>query len=178
MRLGNQIVYDKRVASGRIHENVNLVALGFLIVVYVIVRSFDQDNSLDNALPGVAKVGFLLSYLVGTFLVTPDLDLAKNSVRAKSHWGILGLVWVPYGKMFRHRGLSHSWILGPLTRLLYMGFIAIIFIVIAGVLTAYFGFELRIVGRLGQSWEPLSLGALSGYFLSQWFHLLVDGIRP
>jgi len=165
------------VASGRTHENVNLVALGLLVTAYVFARLFDQPYSLDNALPRGARLAFLVSYLVGTFLVTPDLDLAKNSVRAKSHWGLLGLLWVPYGKLFRHRGLSHSWILGPLTRLLYMGLITIFFIVIAMALTSYFGFELHVAVRLGQSWEPLSLGALSGYFLSQWLHLLADGIR-
>ncbi len=178
MRFANQIAYDKPVASGRIHENVNLVALGFLITAYFIARLLGQAHSLDDALPRAARTGFLLSYLVGTFLVTPDLDLAKNAVRAKSHWGILGLLWVPYGKLFRHRGLSHSWVVGPLTRLLYMGLITSVFIVIVMALTSYFGFELRIAGRLSQSWELLSLGALSGYFLSQWLHLLADGIRP
>ena len=178
MRFANQIAYDKPVASGRIHENVNLVALGFLITAYFIARVLGQAHSLDDALPRVARTGFLLSYLVGTFLVTPDLDLAKNSVRAKSHWGILGLLWVPYGKLFRHRGLSHSWVVGPLTRLLYMGLITSVFIVIVMALSSYFGFELRIAGRLSESCELLSLGALSGYFLSQWLHLLADGIRP
>jgi uncharacterized metal-binding protein len=166
------------VASGRTHENINLVALGLVIAAYVFARFLYQPYSLENALPRAARMTFLVSYLVGTFLVTPDLDLAKNSVRAKNNWGLLGLLWVPYGKLFRHRGLSHSWILGPLTRLLYMGLIALLFIVVTMTLTSYLGYELHIVARLGQSWGPLYMGALGGYYLSQWLHLVADGVRP
>ncbi|GBE17996.1 hypothetical protein BMS3Abin16_00584 [archaeon BMS3Abin16] len=62
--------------------------------------------------------GFALGFLVSFFLFSPDLDSRSASYR---RWGALRFFWLPYIFVFRHRGLSHNPILGPLSRLIYVG---------------------------------------------------------
>lgn len=75
--------------------------------------------------PGL--VSFAGAYLFSSLMLSPDLDLRSNHARRR--WGILGLIWIPYPKIFRHRGLSHNPLLGPLTRVGYLfllGFIIVL----------------------------------------------------
>lgn len=164
------------MASGRTHETINLVALGGLALGTAWLRSAGHGPALDAALPAQGRVAFAVAYLVGTFLVTPDLDLASRSVQAKSNWGVFGLLWVPYGWLFKHRGLSHSWLLGPATRLLYMALLGLALGWAARALAPAFGYELAVEARLERHGWWLALGAAAGYYGSQWMHLLVDGV--
>jgi uncharacterized metal-binding protein len=166
------------VAAGRTHETINLVALGALAAGYVIGTANGVGAGLTSSLSPQMRFVFGLSYLIGTFLVTPDLDLAEGHVRAKSNWGLLGLLWVPYGLIFRHRGLSHSWLVGPLTRLLYMVVLALVTCSLISVLGPYLGYTFGIQTQLTQNWQDLAVGALAGYYLSQWLHLIADGLWP
>lgn len=159
--------------SGRVHETINLGVLGALAGGYYGLR-----QPLD--LPPVAEpvaLCFSLSYLVGTFLITPDLDLAEQRVRAKGYWGVLGWIWVPYGLMFSHRGLSHSWLAGPLTRLVYLGAILGLGWLL---LQAVAGYLESPLPRLQADLPPAHLlwSAVGGYYLSQWLHLAADGAWP
>ncbi|WP_117238026.1 metal-binding protein [Thermus sediminis] len=153
--------------AGRVHEAINLTALGLGGIAYL---------AYGGPLEDPRALAFALSYLTGTFLLSPDLDLAEKGVRAKRRWGVLGFLWRPYGWLFRHRGLSHTWILGPLTRLGYLFFL----------LFLLYGFFSGMAALLGASFAlvlpPLPSGVLwwglLGYYLSQWLHLLADGIYP
>ncbi|AFV77061.1 uncharacterized metal-binding protein [Thermus oshimai JL-2] len=155
--------------SGRVHEAINLTVLGALALLGLEMQgpAFWEDPRL---LP------FALGYLGGTFLLSPDLDLAEKGVRASRRWGVLGLLWRPYGWLFRHRGLSHTWVLGPLTRLGYLAFL----------LALLYGLLQGVSLLLGASWtlalppwpEEALWAALFGYYLSQWLHLIADGIFP
>lgn len=62
---------------------------------------------------------FLGSYVFSMFLMSPDLDLSKSD--AFDRWGMLRWIWLPYAWIFRHRQMSHHLLLGPLSRILYMG---------------------------------------------------------
>ncbi|MBZ9714398.1 DUF2227 family putative metal-binding protein [Deinococcus multiflagellatus] len=99
-------------------------------------------------------------YLIGTLYVTPDLDLPLND--AARRWGPLRFIWVPYHRLSRHRGMSHTYVLGPLIRLLYLA-------VLMWPLVALFRPEID-TGRAAQ--------VLAGYLASQWLHLLADGYWP
>lgn len=117
---------------------------------------------------------FSLGFLAGTFLLSPDLDLSEQGVNSKRNWGVLGPLWVPYGMVFSHRGLSHTWIVGPLTRLAYL---AIWGFIVVGLLRTFWP-EVRLPTLPDQpEWKLLAPVTL-GYFLSQWLHLIADGIRP
>ncbi|MGC9529284.1 MAG: DUF2227 family putative metal-binding protein [Candidatus Bipolaricaulaceae bacterium] len=62
---------------------------------------------------------FAASYAGASLLLSPDLDLpASDSGR---RWGPARILWFPYTAACRHRGVSHSLLLGPLTRLVYLG---------------------------------------------------------
>ena len=164
--------------SGRTHEVVNLTFFGGLSLGYIYVRAQGLPGGLEPLFSRPVLTLFSLSYFIGTFLVTPDLDLAENSVRSKSNWGLLGLLWIPYGAMFSHRGLSHTWLVGPLTRLFYMVTVALALSWLVTAVAPLLGYEISIRTRLLDSWPQLGLAALLGYYLSQWLHLLADGIRP
>jgi uncharacterized metal-binding protein len=166
------------VASGRAHESINLGAYIGLAAAYQYARSQGALAGAEALVNRQTLTLFSLSYLIGTFLVTPDLDLAEQRVRSKSNWGLLGLLWVPYGALFSHRGLSHSWFLGPLTRLLYMVVVALAISWLAAVLAPLFGYSLSVRTYLVTGWQQLALAALVGYYLSQWLHLVADGIWP
>ncbi len=166
------------MASGRAHETINLVVFGAAAAAYTYAHARGYTARFDTLLAPETAALFTVSYLVGTFLVTPDLDLADNRVRAKSNWGLLGLLWVPYGEVFKHRGLSHTWFVGPLTRLLYMVMVglALSWVVSAGL--SHFGYTFSVRAQWRENGLELSLGSLLGYYLSQWLHLIADGVKP
>lgn len=114
-------------------------------------------------------VVFAGSYLFSSLLLSPDLDLHKNAARRR--WGPLGFLWAPYSKMFKHRGLSHSLVLGPLTRLLYLG------LVLAGVIAGLsYLWGLTLPEEAISFWENrrllLALGV--GLYLPNVLHVLLD----
>ena len=110
--------------------------------------------------------GFLVSYLFSMFLLSPDLDLARS--RAFRRWGILRFLWLPYARIFRHRGMSHRLILGPASRVVYLT-------AIAGAI----GLVLSLLGvRLAPeipSWRIL-LAIGIGLYLPNLTHILTDRI--
>ena len=65
-------------------------------------------------------------FFIGTFLLSPDLDL--NHSKVNRNWGIFRFIWFPYALAFKHRGLSHHVIYGTFSRILY--FIGLAFITI------------------------------------------------
>lgn len=69
-----------------------------------------------DALPILALLLFTLGYCFATFLVTPDLD--TNS-RPYNRWKVFRFLWWPYNKLFKHRGLSHHCVWGPVTLIGY-----------------------------------------------------------
>ncbi len=164
--------------SGRAHETINLLTYAAAATLYAYARERGLSAEFDTLLSPEMLRTFSLSYLLGTFLVTPDLDLAENRMQARNNWGLLGSLWIPYGAMFSHRGLSHTWIIGPLTRLVYLALLALALSWAAAQVGPYFGYTFSVKAGLSENWPELGLGALSGYYLSQWLHLLADGIRP
>lgn len=97
--------------SGRVHMAVELSLLPAWVGVGGLLGA-DREG----------LVAFALSYTVGSLFLSPDLDLARSD--PVHRWGPLRFLWLPYSAVFRHRGLSHSLILGPVTRLLYLALVA------------------------------------------------------
>jgi len=154
--------------SGKVHTLINtatyvLMAGGLAYLHFGLSAPLDLGHALR----------FSVGFWAGTVLLSPDLDLAEQNVDAKRAWGILGLLWQPYGVLFSHRGLSHTWLIGPLTRLIYLALLTLPLLLLL---------NLIFPGFLHLERLPLSLEywstALTGYYLSQWLHLLADGIRP
>ena len=108
---------------------------------------------------------FAGAYLFSSLFLSPDLDLRSNTARRR--WGFLGFVWVPYTKVFKHRGLSHNLLLGPLTRIGYLFLVG--FIVIYAL--NYFGLRANIQVHLGK--EVLVMTGI-GLYLPNSLHILYD----
>lgn len=163
------------MASGKTHEAINIAAFSVITTGYAVARV----NGVSLSLSGEVLTGFVVAYLVGTFLATPDMDLAEEKrVQPKARWGRLGFLWVPYGRMFEHRGLSHSWLFGPFTRLIYLAAIILGFEWLMARFLALVDLPPIFFVQNIDNREGLLLGILVGYYLSQWFHLIVDGVKP
>jgi uncharacterized metal-binding protein len=114
---------------------------------------------------GLALAGGIL---LGGLLFSPDLDLGHS--KPSRRWGVLRWLWEPYRLLHPHRGRSHTYLYGPLSRLAYFTLIAVLFA--------------HVLGSLGLSLPPLTLvgpaplAFLLGYMLGNWLHLLLDGIPP
>jgi len=109
---------------------------------------------------------FVGSYLFSMLFLSPDLDLSRS--RAFRRWGILRWLWIPYTHLFRHRGLSHRLILGPLSRVLYLTAIVGLIVLLLSLL------GLRISPAV-PSWRIL-LAVGVGLYLPNLTHILADRI--
>jgi uncharacterized metal-binding protein len=137
--------------DGRTHErfNVLLGASGFSFLAW------------QKALPPELLLAGGAGFAVGTFLVTPDMDQAgKGGSRALRRWGPFAFLWLPYGLVFRHRGLSHLWPVGALTRLLYLALLASPLLALAPV----------------RPFSPTLLAFLAGFLLADLLHVFLDRV--
>ena len=97
--------------SGRVHLAVEMGAL----------CAFAAGGGYAAATGWLAPeevAAFLGSYLFSSLLLSPDLDLARSDVSRR--WVFARVLWLPYARIFQHRGTSHRVILGPLSRVIYL----------------------------------------------------------
>jgi len=110
---------------------------------------------------------FLGAYVFSMFLMSPDLDLSKSA--AFYRWGILRWFWLPYVWIFRHRQTSHHPLLGPSSRILYIGILVLIATFIYLAITGNPGPRLQLSIQLI---VPVCLGL----YLPNLEHILADRI--
>ncbi|QID33613.1 metal-binding protein [Pampinifervens florentissimum] len=152
------------MALGRGHDFVNLLALPACL--YFVPREF--------FLP------FVGGYLVGTFLLSPDLDLPRS--KPSKRWKTLRFIWKPYQALSKHRGTSHVPILGTFLRLTYFLLVVMFFyFVLLGVSSKY----MPEIKELLLSFDPFELFSklakreevfyfALGVVLSEVFHVSLD----
>ena len=154
--------------SGKTHLHIELAAL--VVVVgggLALNHAFEwmKWKEVYTLLPA-----FVAAYLFSSLLLSPDLDLARSG--PQSRWGLFRVLWLPYAGMFRHRGLSHNPLFGPLTRIAYLGLLA------AGVLAGlHYGFEmeLKFLEHWWEDFQGRPLWAVGiGMFLPNELHILAD----
>ena len=144
--------------SARTHLWCEMVILGACILPLSCLL-------IQGAIGSAEVAAFLGAYLFSSFFLSPDLDLARS--RASRRWGIGRVFWLPYSAVFRHRRLSHHLLLGPLTRILYLGGL---------ILIAYTGIAL-LTGRTvaWPAWsQALLVSVFCGLFLPNQVHIVVD----
>jgi uncharacterized metal-binding protein len=174
------------VPSGSVHNLINSLSFVGIAGAYGFAHTANWVRLEPTTL-----LTFASAFAAGTFLLSPDLDLAEQNVDSKKNWGILGFLWVPYGMMFSHRGLSHTWLVGPLTRVVYLGLLLAlpIWLLRQPVLEAELpGVTRGIVYELLNSLQSVfssgvlasqaGAGLMLGYYVSQWLHLIADGVSP
>lgn len=155
--------------SGKTHIRIDVFFLFLMAAAALyfwgdLVQRFGRDRLVEQS------AAFTISYLFGTFLLSPDLDL-KDNVSAKN-WGLLRFFWRPYAALFRHRGISHVPVVGTLTRILYMAVVAYVAVAAAN---ALFDMKMRMSFRdlRAANWG-LALTALAGVCLPDLLHVLTD----
>ncbi|MCZ6632779.1 MAG: metal-binding protein [bacterium] len=155
--------------SGKTHTRIDLGMLGVTLLLAAffwgpLCRLFGRDE--------MAEYGaiFVVAYLFGTFLLTPDMDLATSDPMA--NWGLLRFLWRPYAHLFKHRGISHMPIVGTLTRVAY---ILVLVYVISAVANVFLDLKWKMsLEDLGRIDRPSVLWALGGLCLPDLFHILAD----
>lgn len=146
--------------SGRAHLRIEMIILVALIAVGCYLS---QAGLVSGAYVGV----FLGAYLFSSLFLSPDLDLkGSDSFR---RWGIARVLWVPYARLFRHRALSHRIILGPLTRITYLG--GIVSLALIAVLH-FTGWRVRFSVP---QW-PVIAALLCGLYLPNQIHTVADTV--
>lgn len=155
--------------SGKTHTRIDLL----MLLILMGIAGYFWDPLTDyfgrDAFVEYGSV-FCIAYLFGTFLLSPDMDL--NTSDPMKNWGVLRLLWRPYAQAFKHRGISHTPVIGTLTRVVY---ILLLVYVICAVANALFdmGWELSVknaqkVDRLVIVW------GLCGLCLPDLFHIVAD----
>ncbi len=140
--------------------------------------------ALNSGLPdlGPANATVLLgAYLASGLLFSPDLDLRSAPYK---RWRSLRWMWIPYQKLVPHRSwISHSFVVGPILRVLYfagvMSLLALIALGLTNLLTPVdpTGTLIRVVEAAGR-WigtHPAVVGyAVLGFVLGGAAHTLAD----
>ncbi len=152
------------MALGKGHDFVNLLALPACL--YFVPREFFFP--------------FTAGYLVGTFLLSPDLDLPYS--KPSRRWKTLKFIWMPYQVFSRHRGASHVPILGTFLRLAYFSLtLLFLYFVLLGFSSKYvpalkdllLSFDIfELFSRLAKR-EEIFYFAL-GVVISEVFHVFLD----
>ena len=144
--------------SGRTHLKIEMIGLliGTIAVAVLVV-----EGRIDVWLGGI----FLSAYLFSSLFLSPDLDLHNS--RATKRWGIARALWLPYAWVFRHRAVSHHLLLGPLTRIAYLGGILLLLLWVMSFLTG------RSLRPALPSWS-IFVAAICGLYLPNQIHIVVD----
>lgn len=155
--------------SGKTHIRIDVFFLTLLIGATVFFWD-DLSRRLGNDRLIERCAAFTVSYLFGTFLLSPDLDLKENA--SSKNWGLFRLFWRPYSALFRHRGLSHTPVVGTLTRILYLAVLAYVVTAAANTLLDW---KIRMSFRdlRAVNWKAV-LTVLAGVCAPDLLHVLTD----
>jgi uncharacterized metal-binding protein len=145
--------------SGKVHLRVEtlLLVVGWLPLMGWLLAV--------GAIESGDAVAFVFAYAFSMLYLSPDLDLSSS--RPTLRWGVLRWLWVPYAAAFKHRNLSHHLLLGPLTRIAYLG------ILVFGGMAVYVAIARRAMPDLQLPLRVL-LALLCGFYIPNLTHVLLD----
>jgi uncharacterized metal-binding protein len=144
--------------------------------------------NLCVALPVLAGAGALVGlplhnlaifaavFCYGTLFASPDLDMA-NQLKILSVRGILGLPFRSYARVFSHRGLSHSFFVGTLTRVAWLAAQAAVILLLVCLVCRISPLDHRFTAFFSRHRDEIAFG-LAGLCAADWCHLLVDRFWP
>ncbi|MCH1430777.1 MAG: hypothetical protein GWP59_06830 [Chlamydiales bacterium] len=112
---------------------------------------------------------FVSMFCYGTLFMSPDVDQA-DKFKLLSLRGFLAFPFVSYALVFKHRGLSHSFILGTLSRAiwLFLWFLLLFFFIYR-----YLPGPDNLLGTLYHFRTECTYGFL-GLFFADFCHLFID----
>jgi uncharacterized metal-binding protein len=95
--------------SGKVHDRITVVGAVAAGVAWYFLAPPPKEVTSCVALVGMT--------LFSGLMLSPDLDLHSS---VYNRWGPLKFIWLPYQKLIPHRSpLSHSYLLGPILRVVY-----------------------------------------------------------
>lgn len=100
--------------SGKTHIKINWIVL---VLINVLIIAFSQDISINNF------ILFNIIFILTSYYISPDLDINSSVYK---RWNILKVIWWPYREIMKHRQMSHSFIWGPISILVYLTIIILI----------------------------------------------------
>lgn len=109
------------------------------------------------------------TFVYSTLFMSPDLDLAYQ-IRLRSLRGLFSLPFRLYARLFKHRGLSHSFLFGSLTRI---GWLALWVLLLFVLITQSLPSEKTLL-ETWSSYRWQLLYAFGGICFADWSHLLLD----
>ena len=109
------------------HLALNTAVLGGIYVV------------AQEHFPLADQLSFAGGFAFASIFLSPDLDLFYST--ASKNWSFLRILWWPYSKLMKHRGLSHSLLLATISKLLYMSLMVISLYLASIMLILYIGEE-------------------------------------
>lgn len=112
---------------------------------------------------------FAGAFCYSTLFMSPDLDLI-HQVKLFSLRGLLTFPFRFYSKFFRHRGLSHSFVFGTATRILWLAGLSLLVIYLAYQVTP----TEKLFSSYFNQYKPYALYGLAGVILADWCHLMLD----
>ncbi|MCG7849393.1 MAG: DUF2227 family putative metal-binding protein [ANME-2 cluster archaeon] len=144
--------------DGKNHNIINITVLMLILsITYGLFNRSDITISIQP--PSIELILiFSVTYLFGTFFLSPDLDIESSPY---NRWGVFKFLWWPYKVIFKHRGLSHHPIFGPLTILINFALIFVPVLVVLGFNQTLFPLDVTVT-------------AATGFVLSVEMHILAD----
>lgn len=112
-----------------------------------------------------ALIIFTAAFTYATLFMNPDLDLV-HQIKLFSLRGFLTLPFRGYSRICKHRGISHSFLLGSLTRIVWLSAIVFLF-------AFSFSFSDTIFSFC-KKFKLYFIYILTGICLADWSHLLLD----
>ena len=157
--------------DGRTHTLINACVTGMGVLTAAALGAELRDARLLLVVGGA---------VIGTLLISPDLDMLHVQTQTRKAWGPLRGIWYPLLLVSRHRGVSHSYLRGPLIRVTYLALMLTLLWLVASSVWGALGLPalhlpLAVQGLPSARWR-LVLWVLLGYWLAQVAHLLADQI--
>ncbi len=165
--------------SGRVHTVTNFAAIAAGSIILKNLTSIPSPLIATGAITAI----------LGTLLLSPDNDTFSHPIK---NWGLLRFFWLPYRKIFTHRGFSHSFPVGSITRIAYLFVTIAVTIGTFHLLQAYFAgaeptqaatatklnlsFLLTVAWRSVLSYEAYYLAGAIGLLVSDGLHVLLDWV--
>jgi uncharacterized metal-binding protein len=142
------------MSSGKFHDKLNLITGAVLTGVLI---GFERSPEIISS--------FVAGWLIATFIFSPDTDIMP-----KKRTGPLQFLLYPYSILFKHRGVSHSFLLGTFIRIIYciVLFGVILFILYRMKLIDYSGQDyILFIKTFIQQWDL----SLVPYKIVTWFFI-------
>ena len=146
--------------GAKTHDLISITVLAIILSGLFYLMVFKQNSPAVGYLDIYSILIFALAYLFATFFLSPDLDIDSTPYK---RWGILRILWWPYKVIFKHRGMSHHPIIGPLSILINLIIILL---------------PLVILSELGVAQIPLKFiaAAIIGIVIPIEVHIVADAV--